>query len=131
MHSAADIQPGRPRLARRLMSWLALLLLAGHLAAAGPRLEAPDSPNRPLSIEARPIQAIIAHGRTADIAKAGRLQAPDKPGQGSGDPPLAGVAPTIKPPTAAFGPSYAARESDTPKTTIPGAYRARAPPILA
>jgi len=131
MHSAADIQPERPRLARRLMSWLALLLLAGHLAAAGPRLEAPDSPNRPLSIEARPLQAIIAQGRTADIAKAGRLQAPDKPGQGSGDPPLAGAAPTFALLSAAFGPSYAAIDSDGPRAAIPGAYRARAPPILA
>ncbi len=130
MHSAADIQPERPRLARRLLSWLALLLLAGHLAAAGPRLEAPDSPNRPLSIEARPIQAIIAQGRTADIVKAGRFQAPDKPGQGSGDPPLAGSAPMVAAPAAAIVSAYAAIESDAPRSTVSGAHRARAPPVV-
>jgi hypothetical protein len=129
MHPAADIQPERPRLARRLMSWLALLLLAGHLAAAGPRLPAPDSPDRPLSIEARPIQAIVAQGRIGDVAKAGRLQAPDKPGQGSGDPPVAGIAPAVALPSADVASVYAIAEADTPPSAIPGAYRARAPPL--
>jgi len=128
MHSAADIQPERPRLARRLMSWLALLLLAGHLAAAGPQPAAPDSPNRPLSIEARPIQAIVAQGRVGEVVKAGRLQAPDKPGQGSGDPPLAGIAPVVVPPASNAGAAYSAVAAEDPRSAVPGAYRARAPP---
>lgn len=129
MHPAADILPERPRLARRLLSWLALLLLAGHLAGAAPRLAAIEAPNKPLSIEARPIQAVIAQGRIGDLVKAGRFQAPDKPGQGSGDPPLAGVAPMVAAPTAARGSAYAAIEADAPQSTISGAHRARAPPI--
>lgn len=129
MHPAADIPPERPRLARRLLSWLALLLLAGHLAGAAPRLAAIEAPSKPLSIEARPIQAVIAQGRMADIVKAGRFQAPDKPGQGGGDPPLAGSAPVVAIPPEAQVSAHAAVASDAPPGRISGAHRARAPPV--
>lgn len=129
MRPVTDILPERPRLARRLLSWLALLLLAGHLAGTAPRLGTIEAPNKPLSIEAQPIQAIVAQGRGADIAKAGRFQAPEKPGQGGGDPPLAGVAPIVATPPAILAHTYAAIASDAPRSAVPAAHRARAPPI--
>ena len=129
MPSAADTLPERPRLAKRLLSWLALLLLAGHLAGAAPRLASIETPNKPLSIEARPIQAIIAQGRTADIVKAGRVQTPDKPGQGSGDPPLAALPQGIAIRPAPDAPAYAAlADKGLPRLPFT-AHRARAPPL--
>ncbi|MBY8824860.1 hypothetical protein [Sphingomonas colocasiae] len=129
MDPVTDILPERPRLARRLLSWLALLLLAGHLAGTAPRLGAIEAPNKPLSIEVRPIQAVVAQGRGADIVKAGRFQAPEKPGQGGGDPPLAGIAPMVAAPAAEIVSAYAAFESDASRSRISGAYHARAPPV--
>jgi len=130
MRPVTDILPERPRLARRLLSWLALLLLAGHLAGTAPRLGTIEAPNKPLSIEARPIQAVVAQGRGADIVKAGRFQAPDKPGQGGGDPPLGGASDAIvATPPAILAQTYAVLASDAPPSAVPAAHRARAPPI--
>lgn len=129
MHSADAILPERPRIARRLLSWLALLLLVSHLAGGAPRAATIDLPDKPLSIEARPIQAVIAQGRAADIVKAGRVQAPDKPGQGSGDPPLADLAPVVGIPAATNGPVHVTIAAYAIPRGVSPAHRARAPPI--
>lgn len=109
----------------RLLSWIALLLLSAHVAAAAPRLPAPD---RPLSIEARQLHAIVAGGRAADIAKAGRSQAPEKRDGDSGDAPLSSGASAL-PERIAHAAALTGPVPDRHAAgAAPSAYQARAPP---
>lgn len=118
----------RLRIVQHFLSWLALLLLAGHgVASAKPEWDAPHR-SAPVSIEARPLQAVIAQLRGGDIAKVARAQSPDKPKPGAGDPPLPPGFGAVPDRVVLPAPGHARARDAGAAEFAAHSYHARAPP---
>lgn len=129
MERPTDLPGARWQWAQRLLSLIALLVLAAPATqpAAQPWKSSPDSDYA--WVDGRSIQAVIA-SRGGETVKASRGQSPERRLSGAGDPPLPsyGWASVER----LVGQARASLPSDdVPPRYIPvRPYRARAPPFL-